>query len=524
MGFIKKVLLLTTTIIAVTMSACSSKTPVNTTTAPGVESTPVGTTEVPREVAYKYQMIPETLDNPDNLPVLDWVCFPNVGTAFRFRETSADSINQALADQNMPFRVRFHIVTTDQTEDILRLYQQEKVQDLMSSADLLYLFVSGETEFRYLLPVTEYTTEGGSLADTVPTQRHWLKSTFQNEIYGIPGSADFVIGNGWSIADEVIDDFAFHAEDFRGKLYWEMDDVFQRIYVQNGNKPFLYKESGGVSYNNATKAIYPVSEAPILMNRFQILTSVYGIDYYGGEKPKVVNYLDTDYARNLQAAQKRYGSAGYGTGDLGKSLVRYGNVFSGFVFQYRNSNLFYSVPVEPLDFTYGGSGGYMSGVSATSDRKEAAVSMLSLLGDPAFRQILYTNGNISQDESSETGSSGMSIKLFFLTPFRELESDSASNIYYPAAEGKTALETFREQVEKAELRLPSNLFDVTSLLIKAEMVNDAAKPYLSKFSELTPDEYDQMLQDMKVAGGDEILAELQRQLDEWLAENPNWQY
>ena len=34
--------------------------------------------------------------------------------------------------------------------------------------------------------------------------------------------------------------------------------------------------------------------------------------------------------------------------------------------------------------------------------------------------------------------------------------------------------------------------------------------------------YDQMLQAFKAAGGDKIQAELQRQLDEWLKANPDW--
>ena len=34
--------------------------------------------------------------------------------------------------------------------------------------------------------------------------------------------------------------------------------------------------------------------------------------------------------------------------------------------------------------------------------------------------------------------------------------------------------------------------------------------------------YAQMLQAFKAAGSDKIVAELQRQLDAWLAENPDW--
>ena len=42
------------------------------------------------------------------------------------------------------------------------------------------------------------------------------------------------------------------------------------------------------------------------------------------------------------------------------------------------------------------------------------------------------------------------------------------------------------------------------------------------FGNLTEEEYDQMLTEIRAVGGDKILAELQRQLDAWLAENPDW--
>ena len=40
---------------------------------------------------------------------------------------------------------------------------------------------------------------------------------------------------------------------------------------------------------------------------------------------------------------------------------------------------------------------------------------------------------------------------------------------------------------------------------------------------MTEEVYIEMLQKFKAAGSEKIQAELQRQLDEWLAENPDWQ-
>ena len=43
-----------------------------------------------------------------------------------------------------------------------------------------------------------------------------------------------------------------------------------------------------------------------------------------------------------------------------------------------------------------------------------------------------------------------------------------------------------------------------------------------EFTTSDPEAYDEFLQKVKDAGGDKIQAELQRQLDAWLAENPDW--
>ena len=83
-------------------------------------------------------------------------------------------------------------------------------------------------------------------------------------------------------------------------------------------------------------------------------------------------------------------------------------------------------------------------------------------------------------------------------------------------------------------------FDFSALLQDVEAVKAALEPYSRDYintedikddpeteedetrHRMTPEYYDQMLATIKAAGGDKIQAELQRQLDEWLAENPDW--
>ena len=46
--------------------------------------------------------------------------------------------------------------------------------------------------------------------------------------------------------------------------------------------------------------------------------------------------------------------------------------------------------------------------------------------------------------------------------------------------------------------------------------------YMFSSPKMTEEIYEQMLQAMKEAGSDRIIAELQRQLDTWIAEHPEW--
>ena len=63
------------------------------------------------------QYLPQKVDNPDNLPVLKWVCLTvrNYGGGMRtWNEAAALELNQMLADKGMPFRVQFALLTMDQ--------------------------------------------------------------------------------------------------------------------------------------------------------------------------------------------------------------------------------------------------------------------------------------------------------------------------------------------------------------------------------------------------------------------------
>ena len=64
-------------------------------------------TSVDKDVNIQY--LPEKVENPDNLPVLNWLCLTDAtmggGPDRVWSEEAAKQLNQMLADRNMPFRI-----------------------------------------------------------------------------------------------------------------------------------------------------------------------------------------------------------------------------------------------------------------------------------------------------------------------------------------------------------------------------------------------------------------------------------
>ena len=90
-----------------------------------------------------------------------------------------------------------------------------------------------------------------------------------------------------------------------------------------------------------------------------------------------------------------------------------------------------------------------------------------------------------------------------------------------AADGKTKLQTLQENLDNSILCC-SVALDFSGLDAELIAVSNVLQSYFNRFSYLTAEEYDQMLQELKDAGSEVIQAELQKQLDDWLAENPDW--
>lgn len=507
----------------------------------------------PRKTASQY--VPAEVSNPDNLPVLKWVCLTDEWTRV-WSEDAAIELNQMLADKNMPFRVQF-IIMTYYTDDIYALlpsspyfdwFSKPEAQEILREADLIYGAMTGQEMQEYLIPITENVTGSASpsLQNAVPHELNWLTQTVGGEIYGIPSGPSQGTTTGWWISPEFYAQMQLTETDLQ-RNFWEMDTLFADMYEKNGNQPFLYVQEGVISSiaefdEKVLPQKLPSSIKWYARGSFQCIGSCFAIDN-SGNSPTVVNLLESEAVRSYQQAIMRYKNAGYVTEDLDMVKIDYSRGLADFSYLTNDGSEQYYPLTDPV-LNISKPGGYTIGVAASSQNPDAGKTLLALIAeDEAFRmQLLF--GKEGRDYSTVDGeykktmqADGSSYSLRFLSPLSYFSGFVSSGVY--AQEGKTELESFRETLDHSSVPY-FIVFDFSGLENELAAVQAQIDRYFHYFTttqkipgnpsteaddsvaSMNEAGYDQMLQDFKDAGSDKIVAELQRQLDEWLAQNPGW--
>ena len=202
----------------------------------------------------------------------------------------------------------------------------------------------------------------------------------------------------------------------------------------------------------------------------------------------------------------------------------------------------------------------MTGIAASSTKKEQATRLLALIADDEeFRmQLLYGKQGRDYTVSADGYYSiikredGACYSLDILSPYAYFSglTSALANISYASpgtnnwslieTDQYSALEYYRETLNRSVVNMPV-FFDYSGLETDLTSIQRVAEKYFPMFTNPeeikddpdTPDVdeyipkmdaegYDYVLQSFKDAGSDKIIAELQRQLDAWLAENPDW--
>ncbi len=539
--------------------------PAVSTTAPGQPSTATGPTKAPDteqsfppannvapvqtvdktllpEAAYadvlSKTVLPKTVDNPDSLPVLKWVVlgagispederlFYPFERNYVWSDQAGRDVNRLLEEEGMPFRVQFTIFSLSRWMEV-DWFRIPEVCAELESADLVTGAMDRHDMVKYLSTLTKYVDGTGSvdLSGAVAHEYAWLETQVDGEIYAIYSGNHTAVGNGWWVREELFTELGFTQEDFQQA---DIDGLFARIYEKNGQKGFLdgdlHNSLCEGSYNGV-KTLTPGSMQFVLNNRFQLIGGCYAIDY-SGEKPVVVNYLETEAFRTYQQKLFRYAAMGYMVLENQTYLVDYGNTYPAEAYSYQQDGKVWMLPQEQLHYTVYTGACYATGICKASIKKTLVLELLErIAGDEDFRtRFCYgvegkdyvVEDGICRALAREDGSYRMDF-LTQLAAFTEF-SVNENNVYLPKAEGMTRLETYRQNVDNAQLWLPVE-FNWVYMEITLKNINEELRKYLPMFPLVSEGMYDMVLAAVRDAGGDAVKAELQRQLDAWLEAN-----
>ena len=513
------------------------------------------TMEVPYEI--KRQVLPETVDNPDGLPVLKWVCIvPSADPMWN--EAAVVELNQMLADRELPYRVQFTILATSRHvyawED---LYANPDIQKELVDADLIFGVYNPKDMEKWLLPITDYVYGDAqpSLSGALPHPLSWYGIEVNGEIYGIPQLVSPAYCEGWSVDADFMEKYGLTIDDF-DRDFWEMDALFAEIYEKNGNRPFLNSDIvdgiGGEISTYGILAKIPFNEM-VNSSAYQRICMCLAIDLQA-ENPTIVNLLETEHFSQIHDAVLRYQKAGYVTDRYVKGADGSYTINPDCVISYDESMLtskpyldeeqgLYEIPNTPMMLRKPNNV-KMTGISAKSAQQEQALSLLAqIMTDEALRlQLCYgkegrdytLEGNIYTLTTQEDGSyyymdflSHQAIYFEFVNSDEEMTIRIRSTSPYALKyEGMTRLESIQANLSQASVCDYPAIFDYSVLDDELAALDEVLKAYYPMFTsaaEHYSEEYFQrMIRDMKEAGMDTIITELQRQLDAWIAEYPDW--
>ena len=500
-------------------------------------------------VGVSCQHIPASVENPDNLPVLKWVCLSTMEKTHAWTEEAILEVNQMLADRNMPFRVQFIMLAAEEYPTNCNWFLSSEAQEVLKDADLIWGNFSVSEMKAYLTPITEYATgsKTPSLKNAVVHERNWLDATLNGDIYGIRTDLPSANSTGWYVTPAFMQQHGLTEADF-SKNFWEMDALFAEIYKNNGNQAFLLVDRNGViaavSGKNAVRSVTPGMSEMQTLYMYQEIGSCFVIDR-SSEVPTVVNKMETETLRNFWSAMIRYKQAGYAVEANGEnnslmpvyySLAHGDDTCETTLFDNDIDRI--CIPVTDVIYSGSKGSGCLSGVAAVSEHKEEAITLLNLIAeDEAFRnQLLF--GKEGRDYTVNNGyyaikkqENGAYYSMPYLSQYAYFTDMYGGRLFLNnlSTKGADKLQAYRDMLDSTDYSCYPILFDYSAFGEELAAISEIFNEYYYDLTAIkdgeavhTSEDYEQMLQKFKDAGSDRIIAELQRQLDEWLAANPDW--
>ena len=281
-----------------------------------------GPTDAPESYA-DIQYVPQKIEEAGDLPVVKWVCltddfvFDSRGISGRdhYKEDAILAANRYLKEIGAGFQLQFVFISgldyfAVEGQGMMSVedwFTDSGVRAVAENADLMFANFNAERMHEYLEPITSEVSS--TLANAVPHDFLWQRTTLDGETYGITSENAVPSYLGWYVDAVVMDSYGLAVEDFQ-REFWEMDDVFEKLYQQHGDTLIMIREEDSEMPMIVGSNVRLPDNAMPYITTFKPITACYVIDN-SGDAPTIVNFLATERMKAIRFALSRYQEAEY---------------------------------------------------------------------------------------------------------------------------------------------------------------------------------------------------------------------
>lgn len=404
----------------------------------------------------------------------------------------------------------------------LMLTGNEKLDLLVTGSNYNYSMQALKGQ---LVPLNDLlASHGQGVLDVIPDQT-FDATKFEGEIYGVPSLRDWGMQYGFVMRKDLVDKYNIDISQINSLE--DLEPVFQTI---KENEPNMH------SIGNTNSQILNIANV-YSAGYFDPLGDNFGVLLMEGEGTVENKFDNPEYIKGVELARKWF-EAGYGLKDAATStevhtdLVKSGRAFGYFVptkpgFEVQESvnsgHEMVSVRLmEPVQYT-SGINNFMMSIARNSENPEKAMEFLNLLYSDADVMNLLANGiegkhYVVKDDGLITLPEGVTESSYafgqwlignnFLTyPWEGNEPDvwgEMEKFNNSAIPSQAFGFTFNPDPVKSEIAASTNVLEQYKLGLETGTLDPDKS--ISEFNEK-----------LKASGLDKIIAEKQKQFDEWKA-------
>ncbi|MGL4449954.1 MAG: ABC transporter substrate-binding protein [Sarcina sp.] len=361
------------------------------------------------------------------------------------------------------------------------------------------------------LELDSYLDTLGKDMKGVIDERFWAGAKVDGKTYAVPNQKELGVAPMWTFTKEYVDKYNIPINDIK-----TLEDLEPWLKVIKENEPDVVPlyVTKGFSYT-----VF-----------FDQLVDPVGISLDDNGELKIQNMFETQEMKDRLNTIRRYYQAGYINADAAtatddKAVKRLVTKADGqpYADEIWSESLKYpvvSVPITDTWITNGSTTGSLIAVSANSKNKEKAIEFLNLLNtDKEIRNLI--NYGLEGEHYEKLGENKIKItnKKGYDVPYFSL--GNLFNTYVTENEPETKWDEFQAFNDAAKVS-PALGFKFNSAPVSTEVaaVNNVLEEFKATLysGSVDVDEYlGKLNTKLKQQGLDKIIAEMQKQIDEWKA-------